>query len=254
MEATRETGPLADAPVSGDVPTLLALAASPQDTLKTALGRLFSARLGAAHASPSRIGLQETMKALLSEQRGGKASSMLGSGGTRFSSEMLVRIARGVDAVGAGPPGTGRAKPRTEPSRTAGRGVVGGPGATVERRTPLAQERIERALITPATVTASSATAGIDLASITKTAMRSAGMAAPSRPLISPVSHAVATRAHLSKEDEAPEAAQAAQAAPAKKAETAPKSTPIDLDALAMELAGKISDRMQRDVERRGRW
>jgi hypothetical protein len=124
----------------------------------------------------------------------------------------------------------------------------------VERRTPLAQERIERALITPATVTASSATAGIDLASITKTAMRSAGMAAPSRPLISPVSHAVATRAHLSKEDEAPEAAQAAQAAPAKKAETAPKSTPIDLDALAMELAGKISDRMQRDVERRGRW
>ncbi len=125
---------------------------------------------------------------------------------------------------------------------------------SVERSATSGQPAVGHALVTPSAVPASSATAGVDLASITRTAMRSAGLGMPSRPLVSPISQAVATSAHLSKEDEAPEAAETAQAAPAEGTAGAPAANPIDLDALAAELAGKISARMQRDVERRGRW
>ena len=180
---------------------------------------------------------------------------MLRGGGGRFSSDMLVRIARGVEAVATtGARGeravvTGGPRATTAPARaeTQGRGV------SIERSAPATQPTVEQALVSPSTAPTTSATAGVDLASITRTAMRSAGLGAPARPLVSPVSQAIATRAHLSKEDEAPESADVAPATPAE-APGAPAGKPIDLDALAAELAGKISARMQRDVERRGRW
>jgi len=254
LDNMADSGPLADMPVAGDVPTFLALAAqttatSPSD--RTRGGILTARPMGAgipalsgqdrrgdnAGALPH-IGLHETLQALISQQRGGRTpSSMLSSGGSRFSSEMLVRIARGVDALGHVP------GDRPSPTSRAERALDSEMLATVDKT-----------LITPARQAGSTHPGSAQLAAITKTAMRSARSTAPSHPLIAPVGQAIAAQAHLSREDEAPKAAEAAQASQAGEKQASPQAAPIDLDALAMELAGKISARMNRDVERRGKW